>query len=235
MANTLFGDLTVVTNTPLPIEKQWFTIACGSNSVSLMFGDHKTLRINSIGVWSHSVLFWQGELDKDFSLLLESLPSGSVIYKNDKVLILYLKNSVAYGCLRVSLKLHKNNEPQICNNASNVMLSKLDGLYDLYSKRGNISACLNYWVNAPLNTDLEGSSYDTKLIREKIYTEFTSKVTQQEDNIPDEIERLMLRSLDIPRKDIIRQIIVDMYFMGNRLSKLDKPTIKDKSYGYCSE
>lgn len=221
MFNSVFGDLTLVTNTELPIHKQWFTVACSDNSVTMSFGESKTLRINSMGLWTHSVLFWQGELDADFKLLLDTLPDSSVIYKNSKIIAIYLKNNVDYGCLRVSLRLHKNAEPVIRNLVDDKYLEKLDTLYDIYTDKMDINACLNFWVGAPLNTDLKGSSYDTKLVRKKIYNDFTAPFLEDHLAVSAEMENKMGMALNVPRVDKIRYIIVRMFKLSKELQTLD--------------
>lgn len=217
MFNSVFDDLTVVTNTELPVNKQWFTVACSDNSVTLSFGESKTLRINSIGLWTHSVLFWQGELDADFKLLLETLPDSSIIYKNSKIIAIYLKNNVDYGCLRVSLRLHKNSEPVIRNLVHDKYLEKLDKLYEIYTDTMDVNACLNFWVGAPLNTDLTGSSYDTQLVRKKIYNEFTAPFLEDHQSVSAEMENKMGMALNVPRVIKIRYIIARMFGLAKNL------------------
>lgn len=211
MANTTFGDLTVVTNTALPSDQQWFTVACSGNAVNLMFGEHKTLRISSIGVWTHSVLFWRGELNKAFQLLIDAIPSNTVIYRNAEVLVLYLKNNFDYGCLQVSVRLHKNHEMTIRNLTPDPLLKKLDELYDVYVMHQDVNACLNHWVSAPLNTDLMGSSFDTKQIRERIHTTFTKEFIEDPEGAGAEIEHAMSHALNVPRVYKIKYIIARMF------------------------
>lgn len=219
MTNTVFGDLTVVTNAELDTTKQWFTVACSDNSVNLMFGDSKTLRINSVGVWSHSVLFWQGKLDDAFEAFVKSLPPGCVIYKNDYVLVLYLKNNYDYGCLRVSVRLHKNHDVIIRNLMSDKYLEKLDRLYDLYIDTMSVDQCLNSWVNKPLNTDLNGVSYDTKQILDLIYQSFTKEFLEDPDAFGGDMEHAMSSALNVPRVQKIRYIISRMFSRAVELSK----------------
>lgn len=220
MFNVKLGDLTIVTNTPLPVDQQWFSVACSDNAVTLMFGDNKTLRINSVGLWTHSVLFWQGELDISFKLLVDSLPAGNVIYKNDDVIALYLRNNHDYGCLQLSVRLHKNNEMIIRNLQEDVYLGKLDALFALYSKDHNVDACLNFWVNKPLNINLDGDSYTSQLIRKDIFNEFTKEFIEDPESTSSDIENKMAAALKVGRVDKIRYIIARMFKRARELNDL---------------
>lgn len=221
MFNNVFGDLTVVTNTELPVHQQWFTVACSDNSVSMSFGEAKTMRINSMGLWTHSVLFWQGPLTTDFKLLVDALPEGTTIYKNDKIMAIYLKNNVDYGCLQVSIRLHKNTEMVVRNLVPDEYLKKLDGLYELYIDKMDVNSCLNYWVGEALNTDLSGESYTTKKIRASIYHEFTSAFIEDIDGASAEMENKMSLALNVPRIEKIRYIIARMFRRAKEIHKLD--------------
>lgn len=221
MFSQIFGDLKVSANTPIPDKEQWFSIACGSNSVSLLFNETKTLRIKSTGIWTHSVLFWRGKLTPEFTLFKDALEDSCVIYQSDDVVALYLKNNVDYGSFRVSCRLHKSGNVDIRNNIGNPMLKLLDDLHDLYRKDKDIHACIKRLLNVPLNTDLEGVSYDTKMIRRRLYDEFTKPFI--DDPVTQSLiyESEMEKALNLKRREYIRSIMVMMFTTARRLHEID--------------
>lgn len=221
MFSQMFGDLKVMASTPINSKDQWFAIACGSNSVSLLYGETKTLRIKSTGVWTHSVLFWRGPLTTEFTLFKDALEDNCVIYQSKEIVAIYLKNNVDYGSFRVSCRLHKSGNVEVRSNIGNPMLKTLDDIHDLYKWDKGIHVCINRLLNIPLNTDLEGSSYDTQQIRLRLYNEFTKPFI--EDPVTQSLiyEKEMEKALNIKRRQYIRSIMVMMFTTALRLKKLD--------------
>jgi hypothetical protein len=216
-----FGDLKVMASTPITDKEQWFAIACGSNSVNLLFGDTKTLRIKSTGVWTHSVLFWRGKLTPEFTLFKEALEDNCVIYQSEDVVVLYLKNNVDYGSFRVSCRLHKSGNIEVRSNIGNPMLNTLDDIHNLYKANKGIHVCINRLLDIPLNTDLEGSSYTTKEIRQRLYKEFTKPFIDDPATQSLIYETQMEKALNIKRRQYIRSIMVMMFTAARRLSEID--------------
>ena len=221
MAAVTFGDLKIITNTELPTSNQWFNIACGNNAVTLLFGENKTLRVNSMGVWTHSLLFWQGAHDAAFSLFMETLPEGHLVYQNKDITVLYLKNDIGYGCLRVSLKLQKSGYRELNNNMNNVMARRLDELFNLYNDTKNINQCLKFWTKLPLNLDLNGVSYDTISSRREIYTGFTEPLERDPVSATMQIESILNECFNKMRAQAVRFIFSEMYELARKLKLLD--------------
>lgn len=206
-----FGDLTVYTGKALPLNNRCFTIPCHVDGVTLDFGELKSLRIRGKGKWTHCVLFWQGALTEPILKVIDSLPEGHVIYQNRAVTLIHLKNDSYYGCLEFSLYLDKGGEIDVRNNISNTELMKLDTIYEIYNGTGDLNKCLNLWVDAPIKTDLKGTSGDTQRILDKIYEEFTRPLLDNPDKVSDDLEKLMAMAHPVSRIVTIREIIVKMF------------------------
>lgn len=221
MKSYMFDDLKILTHTELDPSVQWNAIACSGNGVNLAFADTKILHIKGTGIWTHSIVVWQGIYTDEFALFKGALSTNAVVYKNKEAVVLYLRNNKNYGCLQVSCRLHKSGNIVFQNNIGNPTLKLLDELYVMYMCGKSINACMNQLMGNAHSLDLTGVSYDATSLRRRVYTFFTKPFLDDPGEACKFYEEQMALALDVRRKTVIRRIFVVLFEYALSLRELD--------------